>query len=314
MFSKIIIFVILVFILGACYMGKPSRVIVERIASKGPRNTLKIWALSDIQPKDDGQREEFENAIEDINKNVPDIDIAIVAGDIVDDADESDFDWYVRTKPSSYIKDWYELAGNHDLKLDRGEGYKRKIRQDFHYSFTRGNILFILMSDEERGKPTEISDKAFGWWKGLVINNQDKIIVVATHAPLDGSAIPFSVYEDRQIKESERFTQVLEKYKVDVWLSGHLHLPHWLAGNINRAEEYNGTIFINLGGIRTELGGLKPSESRILTFTCGSDEVLIRSRNHSKQEYNPNFDTVFRLSKEYKCEPLLAGPESICKS
>ncbi|HSE84573.1 MAG TPA: metallophosphoesterase, partial [Thermodesulfobacteriota bacterium] len=223
---------------------------------------------------------------------------------------ESGFDWYVSTKPSSYIKDWYELAGNHDLKLGKGEGYRRKIRQDFHYSFTRGNILFILMSDEERGKPTEISDNTFEWWKDLVISNQDKIIVVATHAPLDGSGIPFSAFEDRQIKESERFTEVLKKYKVDIWLSGHLHLPHWLSGNINRVEEYTETVFINLGGIRTELGGLKPSESRVLTFTCGSDEVLIRSRDHSKGEYNSNFDAVFRLSKEYECESLLVRPVS----
>ncbi|HEX3034847.1 MAG TPA: metallophosphoesterase [Thermodesulfobacteriota bacterium] len=298
------IFVILAIIVSACYMGmgKPPEPVVNRIVSREPQSTLKVWALSDIQPKGDGQRKELQNAIEDINENVPDVDLAIVAGDIVDDADESDFDWYVSTKPSSYIEDWYELAGNHDLKLDRGEGYKRKIRQDFYYSFTRGNILFILMSDEERGKPTEISDEAFEWWKDLVINNQDKIIVVATHAPLNGSRIPFSVYEDRQIKESERFTEVLEKHKVDIWLSGHLHLPHWLSGNVNRVEKYNGTIFVNLGGIRTEFGGLKPSESRIVIFTCGSDRVLIRSRNHTNKKYNQNFDAVFDLSKKYKCE------------
>ena len=169
MLNKKTVLIILVFILGACYMGKPAKMAVERIASRGPQNTLRIWALSDIQPKDDGQREEFENAIEDINKTVPDIGLAIVAGDIVDDADENDFDWYVSTKTSSYIKDWYELAGNHDLKLDRGEGYRRKIRQDFHYSFTRGNILFIIMSDEVRGKPKEISDKAFEWWKDKIL-------------------------------------------------------------------------------------------------------------------------------------------------
>lgn len=270
--------------------------------SPDPRKILKIWALSDIQPNDDEQKIEFQNAIRDINKNVPGIDLAIVAGDIINDADEEDFDWYVSTKSLSYVEDWYEIAGNHDLKLDRGEGYKRKIRRDFHYSFSEGNVLFVLMSDEVRGKATEISDAAFEWWKDLVINNQDKIIVVVTHAPLEGSGIPFSGFEDRQIRESERFAEVLKNYKVDMWLSGHLHLSHGLPGNINKVDNYNGTIFINLSGIRTELWGIKDSESRIITFICGSDEALIMSRNHTDRDYTKELDAMFRLSKEYKCK------------
>jgi len=248
------------------------------------------------------QRKEFEEAISDINKNVPGIDLAIVAGDMVDTADERDFDWYISEKPSSYIKEWYEIAGNHDLKLDRGEGYKRKIRKDFYYSFAKGNILFILMSDEERDKATEISDEAFEWWKDLVINNQDKITVVVTHAPLEGSGIPFSTHEDRQIKDSWRFAEVLKKCRVDMWLSGHLHLPHSMNNNIVGKDEYNGTLFINVSSIRTELMGLKPSESRIIMFVCGSDRVLIRSRNHTEKRYEKSLDAEFKLSKEYKCE------------
>ena len=66
--------------------------------------------------------------------------------------------------------------GNHDLKPDKGVLFREKLRADTNYSITRGNMLFIFISDEARGKPTVISDETFNWWKDLVINNQDKII------------------------------------------------------------------------------------------------------------------------------------------
>lgn len=290
-------------ILWACYFDKSLKSeIVDEILLSSDKETLSIWVLSDIQPMSLKQRKEFEQAIKDINKNVPGMNFAIVAGDIVDDADEEDFDWYIATKPSSYITEWYEIAGNHDLKLDMGEGYKRKIREDFYYSFTKGNILFLMMSDEVRSKATEISDETFEWWKNMVISNQDKIIVVVTHAPLEGSGITFSTFSDRQIKDSRRFAEVLKKYKVDMWFSGHLHIPHSLAGNIEREDMYNGTIFVNVSSIRSELLGLKKSESRIVTFVCGSDKVYITTRNHSRREFEHRLGAVFELSKKYRCE------------
>jgi Predicted phosphohydrolases len=122
-------------------MKKSADLKISKAIQDDSQDTLKIWALSDIQPKDDEQKEEFRKAIQDMDENVSNVDFAIVAGDIINDADEEDFEWYLSTKRSSYIDKWYEIAGNHDLKLNRGEGYKRKIREDFHYSFTRGNIL-----------------------------------------------------------------------------------------------------------------------------------------------------------------------------
>jgi 3',5'-cyclic AMP phosphodiesterase CpdA len=270
--------------------------------SGNSKTTLKIWVLSDIQPKNPNQRKEFEKAVRDINENVPDIDFSIVAGDIVNGSEEKDFDWYLSTRARSYIKEWYEIAGNHDLKLDRSKGYREKIRKDFYYSIVKGNILFIFMSNEFRGKPTKISDETFKWWKNLVINNQDKIIVVVTHAPLEGSGIPFSSMRDRQIIGSKRFTEVLKNLKVDLWLSGHLHLPHSLTNNTVKKEKYNGTVFMNVSSIRTEILGLKQSESRIIAFTCGSDRLLIRSRNHTRGDFNESLDAEFKLSKKYKCE------------
>ena len=289
-------------IVCACYLGKSVNSKTDLDAFNNPQNTLKIWLLSDIQPKNQGHKKQFQKAINDINKNVPDIDFAIVAGDIVQQANEEDFDWYLSTKPSSYIKEWYEIAGNHDVKRDNGELYKKKINEIFNYSFVKGNMLFIFMSDEITSSETDISDETFSWWRDLVINNQDKIIVTVTHAPLEGSRILFSSFRRRQIKDSKRFTEVLEKYRVDIWLSGHVHVPQWFPNVVGKSEKYNGTMFINVAGIRPEALGLKQSESRIMIFVCGSNKVLLKSRNHTEREFNKELETVFEVSKEFKCE------------
>ena len=301
--TKLKLFSLLLFLLqSSCYVGYTSGEELTQANWFDSKNTLTLWALADIQPTNRGHEEAFEIAITDINDNVPNVDLAIVAGDIVNQSDEETFDWYVRTRDNSYIQEWYEIIGNHDLKTDMGQLFREKLREETNYSVLKGNILFIFMSDSQRGKATEISKEIFNWWKDLVVNNQDKIIVVTTHAPLEDSGIPFSSFRDRQVIDSERFTQVLKKYRVDLWLSGHLHLPHGMMNNIVEKDKYEGTIFVHISSIRPEIMGLKESESRLLTFACGSDKVLIRVRNHKDGRFLPNQDRVFALSKKYECK------------
>jgi predicted MPP superfamily phosphohydrolase len=292
---------ILYFVFISCRIGYTSGDELLQADWYAREGTLTVWALADIQPTEQGDREAFETAIEDINQNVPGVDLAIVAGDIVNDTEEEVFDWYIETRRGSYIEDWYEIIGNHDLKSDRGKLFREKLREDVDYSVTVGNILFIFMSDAERGKATEIPDEVYKWWKELVVNNQDKIIVVTTHAPLEGSGIPFSGLTDRQIIDSERFTEALREYNVDLWLSGHLHLPHSIWNATVEKKEFGGAEFIHLSSIRPEIWGMKESESRVLTFVCGSDKVLVRVRNHERMDYVPHLDEVFTLSKSYEC-------------
>ena len=303
LFSRYLVYPtsLLLFLLS-CFIGNSAGLIAKDATWHDPNSTFKVWVLSDIQPKEDKHREAFQEAILDINKNVPGIQMAIVGGDIANRTTSETYDWYLSSRALSYIKDWNEIAGNHDLKTDLGELYREKIKENFNYSIARGNILFIFMSDEVRGKPTGISTETFNWWKELVINNQDKIILVMTHAPLEGSGIPFSYLEDRQVTNSKRFTDVLKEYRVDIWFSGHLHLPHFLANNIVQQEDYNGTIFINVSSIRPEMYDLKKSESRIITFVCDSDQVLIQARNHNEKKFNENLSSVYGLSKKFKCE------------
>lgn len=275
-----------------------------------PINTLTVWVLADIQPTKKSHRKAWEKAVRDVNENVPGIDFAIVAGDIVNDTQEETFDWYVNTRNGSYVEEWYEIIGNHDLKTDMGKLFREKLREDTDYAILKGNVLFIFMSDSERGKSTVISDETFEWWKDLVVNNQDKIKVVVTHAPLKGSGISFSAWKGRNVVGSKRFRQVLKDYRVDLWFSGHLHTPHGILSTTAEKESLGGTIFIHVSSIRPEMAGMKESESRVMTFVCGSDKVLVRVRNHERHRYVTNLDEVFTLSKPYECKDVnpVAGP------
>lgn len=262
---------------------------------------FRVWALADIQPVNTQHKVAFKNAIEDINLATKNIDIAIVAGDIVDRANETTFDWYLFERNNSYIKEWYEIIGNHDLKTDMGKLFRSKLKKDPHYTLMRGNILFIFLSDEKRGKSTVIYGDTFEWWKKLVVDNQDKIIVVITHAPLEGSSIPFSTRDGRKVEDSHRFVEILKKYRVDLWLSGHLHLPHAFTNAIVKKDDLNGTVFTHISSIRPELLGIKHSESRLIEFICDTKKLRIKSRDHKTKKWDNTLEASYELPQKVLC-------------
>jgi predicted MPP superfamily phosphohydrolase len=266
-----------------------------------PDKTLTVWTLSDTHIRDEAHIKPFENAA-DINDNVPDVDMVINAGDVVNFPNEESYELYVKTRGESYIGEWHEIIGNHDYKTDKRKTFQSTLDKKPYYTVEKGNILFIFMSNEAKGKATVISDETFEWWKNLVINNRDKIIVTVTHAPPGGSGITFSGLKARQIRGSGRFREVLKSNNVDLWFSGHLHIPEELFGTIVKKHNLSCTVFIELSSIRPDLQSIKEPESRVVTFACGSDKVLIRSRNHNLGIYMPGTDRVLTLSKPYECD------------
>src|SRR5271167_3386379 len=89
-----------------------------------PYETLTVWTLSDTHIKDEAHIKPFENAIEDINDNVPYIDMAINSGNIVDSPTEYSYELYIKSRDKSYIREWHEIIGNHDYKTDKGKTFQ----------------------------------------------------------------------------------------------------------------------------------------------------------------------------------------------
>ncbi len=280
---------------------------IIREQAKEGNGYFTIWVNSDIQPRNEEEYEYYKTAIDDINKNVPNVNISVVPGDIIHwSRSPHVFQWFNDMKKRSYIKYWYEIAGNHDQK--DYESYKKYINKPLHYSVLIGNMLILLLSDENKNAETEISDRAFEWWKRMVISNQDKIIITVTHGYLMHSGL-FGAFEPtRNVRNSERFADVLKKYRVDMWLCGHMHLPHWVNTRVRIRENLGGTIFLNVSFIRGNI--LKNPESNILIFKKGSDNVLIRSRDHEEEEYNDWMDLLFKLSHGFEWD----GNEPVMKA
>ncbi len=224
--------------------------------------------------------------------------MAIVGGDIVHRRNAvNDYIWYLKQKAKTGIKDWYEIAGNHDMKDTAN--YNRFIGKPLHYSIQKGNLLILFMSDEDRFPPTYISDETFAWWKDMVIKNQDKIIITVTHAYPKHSGLFMAKYvESRTILNSERFEDVMKKYRVDLWLSGHTHIPSALGFSESRVEEFSNTTFINMSRIRRDMH-FNP-ESRVIILKKNSSEIIIKNRDHNDHKYVKRREVIIRTPVKFK--------------
>jgi hypothetical protein len=252
--------------------------------------------FSDIQPESRAARTDFENAVEDVSSNVPGVDLAVVAGDLLQSRSTAeDFDWFIETRKMAHIPYWFELAGNHDVRNQKL--FQRYFHTPPHYAVSIGNVLILILSDETPSSETNISDPAFEWWKNQVLAHPDRIILTVTHAPLRHSGLFTSFAASRRIQDSQRFEAVLRKVRVTLWASGHSHLPQGFYHTAYVNPKLGGTCFVNVSAIRD--AAFKDSQSRFLIFTEGSRTAWIRSRNHTSGRFDTGLDIALTLDREF---------------
>jgi len=267
--------------------------------SSPPETYLIIWAHADIQPNVPDEKKHYEIAVKDM-KTMPFVpDMAIVAGDLVHRWDSQNYwDWMKTLRSETGISLWFEIAGNHDQ--NDPISYAKNSGKPWHYAVRSGNVLFIFLSDEIRSAVTDISDGAFEWWKDLVINNQDSIIVTVTHAALSQSGLLSTLNNTMCIKDSKRFWEVIKKYRVDLWISAHTHLPNYIPVKTSKPEEC-ATFFLDISSIHKHFAS--PIESWVLIFKNGSHSLLCMARNHEEGRF---YKTSFSLDLP---KPFVRGNE-----
>jgi predicted phosphodiesterase len=255
-----------------------------------------IWMLSDIQPKTTLDRNVFEAAVADVNENIGSVDMGIMAGDLLKSrSHDDDFNWLIQTRNKANVTNWYQIAGNHDVRS--GPIFYKYFPQAKYYALTYGNLLFLFLSDQSMASRTDISDDTFLWWKDMVESNREKIIITVSHAQLKNSGLTGSIVPSRVIHNSKRFETVLKQEKVALWVSGHSHLPQVISGPSTANKNLGGTFFVNVGTIDDV--SFLDSESRFFYFHDGSDVLWIRSRNHSKRLFNSGLDLKIPLGKPF---------------
>jgi len=301
--KKLIVFIVMLFLAANCsaqqYIGpfvdNDWRVTTNNTMyplQRVTKDKLVIWSFSDIQPINEAQWTEFNDVILDMNNNV-DFDLAIVAGDLVNSGGvATDYDKYIeRIRKSEHsLFDFFHLAGNHERAGDADlSNYLQKIPNQYRYSVLVGNLLFIFMSDEVADSNGQIGTDTFEWWKDLVVNNQDKDIITITHQPLYDTTVG-STGAGTYIEDTNRFSNVLENYNVDLWIHGHIETT--LEQSLSTVEKW-GTLHMN-NGLHIECS-FEPC-SRVITFTEGSNTVNIKLRNHVINDYNDTYEVNYTLS------------------
>ena len=255
-----------------------------------------VWMLSDIQPPNVAERNVFEAAVTDMNENIGPVNMGIMAGDLLTSRSQDEaFRWFVENRKRAKVTDWFQIAGNHDVRS--GPIFYRYFPQPHYYAVELGNLLFLFLSDESTASRTDISEEAFFWWKDMVTENRDRVVITVTHAQLAGSGLIGSSLSSRVIHDSKRFEDVLQNEKVALWVSGHSHVSQGFSGSVTIRKNLGGTCFVNVSSISDE--SFLDSESRFLFFINGSDVVWMRSRNHSKKSFNTNLDIPVSLGRKF---------------
>lgn len=253
-------------------------------------------------------------------------------------------------------EDIYDICGNHDrsgLNEPKNRWFEKWIDPMGHhtaysgvasekrkypvtgtwerYSFQVGNILFLMMSDineptqkkgrgDYGGNPSGVvSGETFEWWKSMVEQNRDKIIISAHHYMLKDTTVASGEYEGFQLNQdgnykslyhgyypestpkgasylywvdSKQDAQAFENYlkehpgATSIWLGGHTHThPSDHKGGKTHIERKWGTVFINVASLSKHHAYLTTYPiSRMLTFTEGESMVKIQCIDHGDKK------------------------------
>lgn len=163
-----------------------------------------------------------------------------------------------------------------------------------------------------------VTGETFEWWKREVEANQSSIIVSAHHHMLKETTVASGPWEGYRkaadgswrahyhgyfpdggpegasylyFVDGKPDAQAFERYlaqkpgAVDFWLGGHTHAnPDDRKGGRSHIEKKWGTNFMNCSALSQHHGGVTGiAQSRLMTFTVGSDEVLIQCYQHTSK-------------------------------
>ena len=184
-----------------------------------------------------------------------------------------------------------------------------------------------------------VTGETFEWWQRQVEANQSSIILSTHHHMLkettvasgpwegyrkaaDGSwkahyhgyfpdggpeGASYLYFVDRK-PDAQAFEGYLAQHPgaIDFWLGGHTHAnPDDRKGGRSHIEKKWGTNFMNCSALSQHHGGVTGiAQSRLMTFTEGSDEVLIQCYQHTSKYapqgwYQPAERRV-RMGKPFK--------------
>lgn len=196
-------------------------------------STIRIAIISDLHIglASPDPNAPFLAVIDAIDDTITGVDKVFVLGDIVGNTPKTGAYYgtetvnYKSLRATSDIADsnWHEIAGNHDL-LTGADGFLAELLGSEsalpYYTVDVGNIVFLMVSNDDAvSGDGYISDEANSWIATTLAANDDKICMVLTHHPRQGTTRYSSNSDYMYIKNADS----LENGGYDAWFSGHTH-------------------------------------------------------------------------------------------
>lgn len=225
------------------------------------------------------------------------------------------------------------------------------------YSFRAGNLLFLVMGDRNDLEPPvgrgqrggypagAVTGETFAWWKRMVEENADSIIISAHHHMLKETTVRSGPWEGMSKTADGRWrsgvhgyfpqgapqgasylyfvdgkpdAQAFEGYlaehpgAIDIWIGGHSHThPDDQTGGRSHVERKWGVSFINTAALTRYHGGKVPM-SRLLTFVEGRDRVRVQcylhTSEHAPQGWYAPAERTIELGKPFRAPGDPDGP------
>jgi len=174
----------------------------------------------------------FQQVVERINQLDPPVEAVLVAGDMVDAADNKD-QWaeYARITAALGVP-VYEAMGNHDGFTRKGLNFYRNVlKKRDYYSFTMRDVFFLVLNSNYLKEPDAFVEEADAHRrfieKEFEIHRYHSLKILLMHHPL---------YFEHPDEEEDYFSlppggrrwvlKLVEEYNVSAVLSGHYHRNH----------------------------------------------------------------------------------------
>ncbi|MES2983115.1 MAG: metallophosphoesterase [Verrucomicrobiota bacterium] len=264
-------------------------------SSAAPDSKLrKVWVLSDlhsglVEGGKDGA-EWFALACKDMQQEHADIAYAMTLGDLTHGGTEPQLKNYITTRDGSGIKTWYEVAGNHEYHDGKADLYTKLIRSTDPYSVVDGNLAWIFLSDQKAGVPGELTPTSCDWLEAELTKHKGKNIIVCSHQGVKDTT--FQTHKaQRHIHPADRISELIAKSEIALWMSGHEHHTPYTAKHIARVEN---TTYINVASM-SHAYKTGSSQSFLLEFKPGAQEIIARRREHDTLKFMPEFEVKIPL-------------------
>ena len=274
----------------------------KAVSGKPEKEIRRIWISSDIHigKEDEGYdgAEWLKNALGDVEKNLQPVDYAVILGDIVHDGRRNELEQYISIKKNSRIKKWFELAGNHEHYGNRINIYRELLRSEKPYFYVDGNVVWLFISDELHSRPGNITEESTQWIVEKLEKLRGNVIIVCSHQMVKGT-IEESEKAALNIHPDERIRRIRNAAKIDLWLSGHLH--HSRPRDKRDFAKVGDTSFLNAASL-SHAYDTGISESFLIELEDGTNEIVLKCRNHDKGVFNKDMSFKARTGKEIRLD------------